>query len=391
MKHWVLVFAAIGSLSAALAQTGEVSGYWKAMPSRTVIPLLGGEPMSQAYLHQRTNFKWRSNDRKWQVRVEARSRFFFGSQVERTPGMMEGLTVDAGLWDGSWNWLEAENGRAVGNTLLDRAVVGYRAGRWRVDIGRQRINWGKHTIWNPNDLFNAYNFLDFDYVERPGTDAARVRCAVGGNGMNELDVAIRPGTAERAPLAAGLFRWNMRGIDGQVLAARTEHAWAAGGACSAGWGPFSFKSEATYFGASASWGDSAIWSGTLGIESTWGQGGLGQVAVLRSPGLGGVLFDTQNQQQPWSLLPFGWTIMGQIQVPLSERMRLGNAVLFAPEDHVLIGVPTLFWDAATNWTAAAVIQSMWSRSPFLVDGPMEQSVTSVYLSLQWNFKRKLKQ
>lgn len=29
--------------------------------------------------------------------------------------------------------------------------------------------------WNPNDWFNTYNYFDFDYEERPGTDAIRVR------------------------------------------------------------------------------------------------------------------------------------------------------------------------------------------------------------------------
>lgn len=343
--------------------------------------------MSQAYLHQRLNLRYKEG--AFTVRLEARTRVFYGSQVERTTGFAEGLAADAGVWDGSWNWWEAQGGRGVGNTLIDRALVSYRNGPWRVDVGRQRINWGRHTVWNPNDLFNAYNFFDFDYAERPGTDALRVRRLVGANDMNEVELAMRPGSEVREPLVAGLFRFNLNGVDGQILAAHIEGAPAAGAAASAGFGPIGIKAEATAFGASATWGDSAIWSGTVGLEGTWGEGYFAQLAVLRSPGVGGLSLTAQATQQPWSLLPFGLTTMAQIQVPIGPRIRFGSAVLYAPEDRALIAMPTLSFDAARNVTASAVVQHVRMPSPFIADSPLEPLTTSIYASIQWNFRHSL--
>lgn len=387
MKHVLLIGALLVSAASA-AQQLRVSGYWRTMPSWTDIAFLEADPMSQAYLHQRTNVRYKHG--AFTVRLEARTRLFYGSQVERTAGFAEGVAADGGLWDGSWNWWESADGRGVGNTLIDRALVSYRNGVWRVDVGRQRINWGRHTVWNPNDLFNAYNFFDFDYAERPGTDAVRVRRLVGSNGMNELEVAARPGSGDRAPLVAGLFRFNLKEVDGQILAAYIEEAFAAGAAGSVGIGAFAIKGEATAFGASPAWGDSAIWSGTLGVEATWGQGNFAQVAVLRTPGLGGLaLMNTATQtQQPWALLPFGLTTMAQLQVPIGPRFRFGAALLYAPEDRALIGMPTLTWDAARNLTASVVVQHLSMPSPFVPDGAMEPLTTAVFGSLQWNFRKQ---
>ena len=48
-------------------------------------------------------------------------------------------------------------------------------GNFRQGSDRQRINWGQTLVWNPNDIFNAYSYFDFDYIERPGSDAIRLQ------------------------------------------------------------------------------------------------------------------------------------------------------------------------------------------------------------------------
>lgn len=209
--------------------------------------------------------------------------------------------------------------------------------------------------------------------------------------MNEVDVAARPGTPERAPLVAGLFRWNVRGVDGQILSAYLEDTYAVGGAVSAGWGPLSLKAEGTHFGAAAAWGDSAIWSGTVGLDATWGEGAFAQLAVLRTPGLGGSALlglsaGGQTTQQPWSLLPFTRTYMTQLTLPVTERLRMGGALLWAPNDDVLIAMPSVVFDAARNLTASLIVQHVRARPPFGPDASMETLTTAAFLSLQWNFR-----
>ena len=64
-------------------------------------------------------------------------------------------------------------------TNFDRANVKWTLDKFELTVGRQRINWGQNLIWNPNDIFNAYNFFDFNYVERPGSDAVLMELFTG--------------------------------------------------------------------------------------------------------------------------------------------------------------------------------------------------------------------
>ena len=68
-------------------------------------------------------------------------------------------------------WIK--NKSLVLHTNVERLYIDYKGDDWNVRLGRQRINWGITTTWNPNDIFNTYNFLDFDYEERPGVDGGK--------------------------------------------------------------------------------------------------------------------------------------------------------------------------------------------------------------------------
>jgi hypothetical protein len=82
-------------------------------------------------------------------------------------------------------WIDTRNVVAV--SVIDRIWLEYHREKWHARAGRQRINWGMGTTWNPNDLFNTYNFLDFDYEERPAVDAIKVQYLTGL--MDHVEVA----------------------------------------------------------------------------------------------------------------------------------------------------------------------------------------------------------
>ena len=377
---WTVAFVGLWCVaSPASGQTWHLSGYLKAMPSATFSSALPASPISQGYLHARHNFSWRSADRSLQFRLGLRTRVFYGDQVAFTPGFAEGLAADRGVWDGSWNWWESADFKGLGNTLFDRALISWQHGQWRVDAGRQRINWGRHSIWNPNDLFNAYNFWDFDYAERPGTDALRVRRGVGASGMNEVEFAARPGSAKQAPLVGGIFRWNRWGVDGQILGAWYERTWAAGGALSTGWGPLAFKVEGTVFGPGEAWGDSVIVTGALGVEATWGEGNFVQLGLLQTPGVESATGSlTAGVPEAWQLLPFKRSaLLSYMTAIFHQRAQLGIATLWVPQSNTVLAMPTLTMDLARDVTAGVVVQRVWSEA--------SAASTSVFLSLQWNF------
>ena len=91
---------------------------------------------------------------------------------------------DQGFVDLSWNILNEQS--FFLNTTIDRLWVDLNYGKFQARIGRQRINWGQTLVWNPNDIFNAYSFFDFDYIERPGSDAVRLQYYPGSSSALKL-------------------------------------------------------------------------------------------------------------------------------------------------------------------------------------------------------------
>ncbi|MFN8690052.1 MAG: hypothetical protein ACK5XL_08630, partial [Cyclobacteriaceae bacterium] len=118
-------------------------------------------------IHNRLNFRFKPV-KGFTAAMEMRNRFFWGEEVKLTPDFPAGLKYSSEWADLSVAWVETES--MVLYTNIDRLWMEYASDVWNVRIGRQRINWGITTTWNPNDLFNTYNFLDFDYEERPSAD-----------------------------------------------------------------------------------------------------------------------------------------------------------------------------------------------------------------------------
>lgn len=135
---------------------------------------------------------------------------------------------------------------------VDRLQASLEWKRVSVHIGRQRVNWGKTMVWNPNDLFNAYAFLDFDYEERPGTDAVILQTAWGV--ASGLDAGWSRETQA--------LRWmgQVGTYDLQVIGARYGDQLVVGGGWSGYAGSSGFKGEASWF-----LGDRTL-SATLGAD-----------------------------------------------------------------------------------------------------------------------------
>ncbi len=138
-------------------------------------------------LHNRLNFRTYPGSRTT-IALEMRNRFVTGDMVTLDPSYAPGLSADNGWADLSWNISDGNS--YVLNTMIDRAYIDFRAGRLEVRAGRQRINWSQALVWNPNDIFNTYSFFDFDYVERPGSDAVRLTYSAGPASAAEAVVKI---------------------------------------------------------------------------------------------------------------------------------------------------------------------------------------------------------
>ncbi len=131
------------------------------------------------------------------------------------------------------------------HSMIDRIWLKYQKEKIEISIGRQRVNWGINTIWNSNDLFNAYNFIDFDYIERPGSDV--VRFQYSGDDLSSLDIVYKPSTNEASSVIAALYKINKMGYDFQFLLADYYNDIALGGGWAGNIKNAGFKGEITYF------------------------------------------------------------------------------------------------------------------------------------------------
>jgi hypothetical protein len=192
-------------------------------------------------VHQRFNYEYRFSD-ILSINAGMRNRVLWGDSLD-IPDYDELLTEDPGYFNLSWNWLDKDN--IIGNTTLDRVYVDWLYNDWQFRAGRQRINWGMATLWNPNDLFNVYSMYDFDYEERPGTDALLLGRTLGFASRAEAVWAFGEDWDETS--LAGRYLFNISGYDIHIFGGKkwidlVTGAGFAGSVLGAG-----FNGEISYF------------------------------------------------------------------------------------------------------------------------------------------------
>jgi hypothetical protein len=221
--------------------------------------------VNSSMLHNRLNFKAYAGSSTI-FALEIRNRFVTGDMVRLDPTYVPGLSADPGWADLSWN--VSKGNSYVLNLMIDRAYVDFTAGSLQVRAGRQRINWSQALIWNPNDIFNTYSFFDFDYVERPGSDAIRLTYSTGASSSVEAAVKV---DGSRRITAAALGRFTLMNTDLQLLAGVTDDDFfTAGTGISGAIGSLSVRGEATLFAPFRSAaGENNNFIATLGIDKAF--------------------------------------------------------------------------------------------------------------------------
>jgi hypothetical protein len=227
------------------AQEYDRKGYIKELASLAVSND-GQELHYDNILHHRQENRWewqKSYDQGLSLQLDLRTRLLSGYSIKNTPGYAQILEQDPGFFDMSWVLAEADN--SLLHSTIDRLQMSYFNGPWDVRIGRQRLNWGQSMVWNPNDLFNTYSFLDFDYEERPGTDALSVNYS--WDFASSFSVGFAPAQEPDESVIAFMLREHWRSYDWQIISGRYKHDWVMG----IGWtGPLvnaGFHGELSYF------------------------------------------------------------------------------------------------------------------------------------------------
>ena len=211
-----------------------LSGYINYLPSYLEFERLNKKEFQTNHLiHNRLNIRGYIQE-NFSIGLELRNRILFDEGAFNT---------DDGYFDLSHYFIN--NSKFKLHSMIDRMWLKYQKEKIEISIGRQRVNWGINTIWNSNDLFNAYNFIDFDYIERPGSDVIRFQYT--GDNLSSLDIVYKPSTIESSSVIAALYKINKMGYDFQFLAANYYDDIALGGGWAGNIKNAGFKGEITYF------------------------------------------------------------------------------------------------------------------------------------------------
>lgn len=329
-------------------------------------------------IHNRINVKWKPSERITAV-TEFRNRLYWGEEVRLTPGFASLLRNNNEKVNLQKAWINSKS--LVLHTNVERLYFDYQDSELNVRIGRQRINWGLTTTWNPNDIFNTYNFLDFDYEERPGADGGKFQYVFSNSFKAELAYAhTGKKDGDVAALKYSFNKWNydMQFITGWYNAHPTLGIGWAGYIGDAG-----FKGEAQYFFKSKDSSDHLNISveGDYMFNKGWY---LNAGFLFNNHGLHKPVneWDTINLNlSPENLMPTKWNIIVTTAKEFTPLLSANMSVLYAPGTNLFILFPSLQYNLATNLDINLVWQSFLAE----LNNRFEAVNHRCFLRIKWSF------
>ena len=358
----------------------ELSGYVKDIQSTNFMQKIDSNATA-TIIHNRLNFKFHISS-KFSGRLELRNRIFYGEQIKKIPQFGKNINQDKGLLSLSHLWINNES--FVAQSVIDRILIQYSDEKWDIKLGRQRINWGINNVWNPNDIFNAYNLFDFDYEERPGVDALRIQHNLNDN--SSFEFAYKASENKHENTAAALYKINKWKYDFQFLAGVFERDFVLGGGFAGNIKEAGFKGELTYFRPKKNELNSPeTFSFSIMADQTFKNNWYISIATLYNSNPTNVLgIETSPYNSNLSaklLFPFRYNFHSTIMKTISPIRSFSFSFIFSPEKSKLILFPTYTWNAAPNLDFDIIAQSFF-KEDFHSYKNLE---TVLFIRSRWSF------
>ncbi len=355
-----------------------LNGYLTTMQS-AMFDSLSGPVVFDNLLHNRLNFRGYINSHLT-FAAEFRNRLFTGDMVRSNASYAEMTGADPGFADMSWNIISKNS--FLLNTTVDRLWFDVNTGKVQARIGRQRINWGQAFVWNPNDIFNAYSFFDFDYAERPGSDAIRLQYFPSFSSAAELAVKI---DNEHDITAGGLYRFNKWGYDIQFLAGYVNSEdLVLGTGWSGSIGSISFRGEGSWFEpVKKSSGEDGTLLLTTGFDKIFKNNSMAQVQImycnlpLKLTNFNS--FYTGNLS-PKDLAFSRFSAFGQFTWAATPLLNTGISAMWFPDLKGYFAGPSLDYSLAENVDFSLI----WQHFTSIMDGTKTR-INLAFLRIKYSF------
>ncbi len=370
---------------------------------------------NQSGVYNRFNF-WYNPVKNLEFYAGMRNNFIFGPTNASFNQMFSKLHLnysynDLMTFDNGWADLTfqvAGGDSYLLYTTFDRARLKWTMKKFELTVGRQRINWGVNLIWNPNDIFNAYNYFEFNYVERPGSDAVLMELFTGD--FSSVQLAGKIGNVlttktisfdtiildkELKYTAAAMYRFNKWNYDFQVFAGVMEDDVTAGLGWAGSIAGAGFTGEVSWFRDTDRFADtSGVWVASIEVNYTFrnsifinfsgiynSAGATGPVYAEADNFLGsfGTMFSSNLNAK--NLTRSRLDIFGQISYPATPLINLDLASIFNPYDKSVFVGPSVTFSLTDNISLMLIGQLFWGNQ-LTEFGDIGQMY---YLDLKWSF------
>lgn len=336
----------------------EFRGYIKNLQTLTFDKDMS-ELSSGNLIHNRLNFKYKPL--KWfTAAIEMRNRLFWGEEVKNDPDFSSRLEYASESFDLSYTWFENE--AMLFHTNIDRFWMEYASKKWVARLGRQRINWGVGNTWNPNDVFNTFNFLDFDYEERPACDAAKLQYNISAMSSMEF-AASRTGITGKRVIVATRYYTNFRNYDFQFIGGWFLDQPTVGVGWSGSLGNAGFKGEAQYFFKRDTIRSqlNVVLEGDYVFEKGWY---VSAGALLNNRGWDQPIKywnATQLELSPRNLMPTKWNVIATVAKEITPIFSANASFIYSPQTNMLIVIPSIQYNISTNVDINFIWQSFFAE------------------------------
>ncbi len=376
------LFLLIVAANSGFAQNNfEASGFFEYL-NNTWAPENSGRWTNISGLYNRLDIHWYPANTV-EFRAGVRNNFNFGPMMAGFyPFYTDILLKDYGYVDMTFKI--AKDTSYLFYTNIDRLYFKYTIEKFEITVGRQRINWGMNLIWNPNDIFNTYNYFDFDYVERPGSDAVLIQYYTGD--FSSVQLAVKADNNKKLTLAA-MYKFNLSNYDVQFLGGVMKEDVVMGMGWSGQIGGAGFTGEVSYFRDKDNFGDTtgqfvASVSANYTFEnSLFINGSLlyNSKGTTGNAGMGAFLF--LGNMSPKTLSLSRCDIFGEVSYPVTPLIKADLSSIFNPYDKSLFVGPSLDFSLTGNldFLIMAQIFSGKRGTEFGDYGQM------YYVRLKWSF------
>ncbi len=338
-------------------------------------------------IHNRLNFSWFPDD-AFSINIGLRTRIFTGESLKYIPGYADLLSKDKGIIDLNTN-LVSENSVII-NSQIDRANISFEKENLSITLGRQRINWGRSFVWNPNDIFNSYSFFDFDYPEKPGSDALRIQYYTGAASSAEIVAKI---DSSKKITAAGMYRFNLLSYDFQIFGGIiSEQDYVIGTGWEGAIKNMSFRGEISYLHPKEQFIDTTgLLIADISTDYTF-QNSLSlrfEFLYNQQPASGGISSFEEYYYKPLSVKNLSFTeynIFGSLSYPVTPLFNISVSGMYYPKINGYFIGPNFSFSVSENADFSVLAQTFGGSLQNRITGNTEfKKITFVFLRFKYNF------